>query len=84
MANVTDLGTRNLTILTINAVAPGPINTELFTADKSAAQIETITRAIAFGRLGEPEDIARVVLFLASEEAGWITGQTLRANGGFI
>lgn len=39
---------------------------------------------IAFGRLGEPEDIAKVVLFLASEEAGWITGQILRANGGFI
>jgi len=70
--------------ITINAVAPGPINTELFTADKSAAQIEMITRMITFGRLGEPEDIARVVLFLASEEAGWITGQTLRANGGFI
>jgi 3-oxoacyl-[acyl-carrier protein] reductase len=70
--------------ITINAVAPGPINTELFTTDKSEAQIETIKRMIAFGRLGEPEDIAKVVLFLASEEAGWITGQTLRANGGFI
>ena len=70
--------------ITINAVAPGPINTELFTADKSEAQIETIKRMIAFGRLGEPEDIARVVLFLASEEAGWITGQVLRVNGGFI
>jgi 3-oxoacyl-[acyl-carrier protein] reductase len=70
--------------ITINAVAPGPVNTDLFTAGKSEAQIETFKRMIAFGRIGEPEDIARVVLFLASEEAGWITGQTLRANGGFI
>jgi 3-oxoacyl-[acyl-carrier protein] reductase len=70
--------------ITINAVAPGPVNTELFTADKSEAQIEMIKRFIAFGRLGEPEDIARTVLFLASDEAAWITGQTLRANGGFI
>ena len=70
--------------ITINAVAPGPVNTELFTADKSEAQIEAIKNMIAFGRLGAPEDIARVVLFLTSEEAGWITGQVLRANGGFI
>ncbi len=70
--------------ITINAVAPGPVNTELFTADKSEAQIETFKRMIAFGRLGEPEDIAKVVLFLASDEAEWITGQTLRVNGGFI
>ena len=70
--------------ITINAVAPGPVNTELFTADKSEAQIETFKRMAAFGRLGEPEDIAKVVLFLASEEAEWITGQIVRANGGFI
>lgn len=70
--------------ITINAIAPGPVNTELFSADKSEAQIETFTRLIAFGRLGEPEDIARAVLFLASEEAEWITGQVLRVNGGFI
>jgi 3-oxoacyl-[acyl-carrier protein] reductase len=70
--------------ITINAVAPGPVNTELFSADKSEAQIETFKHMIAFGRLGEPEDIAKVVLFLASEESGWITGQILRANGGFI
>lgn len=70
--------------ITINAVAPGPVDTALFRAGKSTAQLETITRNIAFGRLGEPEDIANVVLFLSSEEAGWITGQTLRANGGYI
>ncbi|HLG76384.1 MAG TPA: SDR family oxidoreductase [Ktedonobacteraceae bacterium] len=70
--------------ITVNAVAPGPVNTELFTADKSDAQIEAIKRMIGFGRLGEPEDIAGVVLFLAGQESGWITGQVLRANGGFI
>lgn len=70
--------------ITINAVAPGPVNTDLFTAGKSPAQIDAITRNIAFGRLGEPDDIARVVLMLVSDDAGWITGQVLRANGGFI
>jgi len=70
--------------ITINAVAPGPINTELFTAGKSEAQIDTFKHMTAFNRLGEPEDIAKVILFLASNEANWITGQTLRANGGFI
>lgn len=59
-------------------------NTELFTTGKSAAQIEMITRMIAFGRLGEPEDISKAVLFLASDDAAWVTGQTLRVNGGFI
>jgi 3-oxoacyl-[acyl-carrier protein] reductase len=70
--------------ITVNAVAPGPVNTELFTTGKSEAQIETFKRMIAFGRVGEPEDIAKVVQFLASDEAEWITGQTLRVNGGFI
>lgn len=76
-----ELGSKNITI---NAIAPGPVNTELFTTGKPEGQIETIKRVIAFGRLGEPADIAKAVLFLASDEAEWITGQTLRANGGFI
>lgn len=70
--------------ITINAVAPGPVNTALFTSGKSVEQIDAFKHMVAMERLGEPEDIARVVLFLASEEAGWITGQVLRANGGFI
>ncbi|GAA3410536.1 SDR family oxidoreductase [Paenibacillus hodogayensis] len=68
----------------INAIAPGPINTELFTQGKSAAQIDAIKNMNAFGRLGETEDIAGTVLFLASEGAQWITGQTIRVNGGFV
>jgi 3-oxoacyl-[acyl-carrier protein] reductase len=70
--------------ITINAVAPGPVNTELFTVGKTEEQIEGIRRMNAFGRIGEPDDIAGTVLFLASEEAQWITGQTIRINGGFV
>ncbi|MCM3260861.1 SDR family oxidoreductase [Paenibacillus lautus] len=70
--------------ITINAVAPGPVNTELFTVGKSEEQIAGIVSMNSFGRLGEPDDIAGVVLFLASEESKWITGQTLRVNGGFV
>lgn len=70
--------------ITINAVAPGPVNTELFAQGKSEAQIETIKRMNAFNRLGETEDITGTVLFLAGEDARWITGQTVRVNGGFV
>ncbi len=70
--------------ITINAIAPGPVNTELFSVGKTEQQIEGLRHMNAFGRLGEPEDIADVVLFLASKSSKWITGQTLRANGGFI
>lgn len=70
--------------ITINAVAPGPVNTELFTVGKTAEQIEGIKKMNAFGRLGEPNDIADVITFLATNESQWITGQTIRVNGGFI
>jgi 3-oxoacyl-[acyl-carrier protein] reductase len=70
--------------ITINAVAPGPVNTELFSVGKTKEQIEALSKLNAFGRLGETADIAKIVLFLASEEAQWITGQTIRINGGFI
>ncbi|AIQ55224.1 SDR family oxidoreductase [Paenibacillus sp. FSL R7-0331] len=70
--------------ITINAVAPGPVATELFLEGKSEAQLEGLKKANAFGRLGEPEDIAGAVSFFAGEQSAWITGQTLRVNGGFI
>lgn len=69
---------------TINAVAPGPINTELFTVGKTPEQIQGLANMNAFRRLGETKDIAGVILFLASEESQWVTGQTIRVNGGFI
>ncbi len=70
--------------ITINAVAPGPVNTELFAQGKSESQIAAIAGKNAFGRLGETEDIIGTVLFLVSAEARWITGQTVRINGGFV
>ncbi|WP_342043666.1 SDR family oxidoreductase [Bacillus sp. OTU2372] len=70
--------------ITINAVAPGPVNTVLFTVGKTQEQIQGLANMNAFGRLGKAEDIAAVVRFLASEESQWVTGQTIRANGGFI
>ncbi|MCD1162552.1 SDR family oxidoreductase [Peribacillus frigoritolerans] len=70
--------------ITINAIAPGPVNTELFNVGKSEQQIEGMKKMNAFGRLGETDDIANVVSFLVSEQAQWVTGQTIRVNGGFI
>ncbi|WP_226002308.1 SDR family oxidoreductase [Paenibacillus sp. BJ-4] len=70
--------------ITINAVAPGPVNTELFQEGKTAQQIEGMKKLNAFGRLGEPEDIADVIEFLVSAKSQWVTGQTIRVNGGFI
>lgn len=69
--------------ITINAIAPGPVNTELFTAGKTEDQIEFIASMNAFKSLGEPNDISNVVEFLVSEKSQWITGQTIRVNGGY-
>ncbi|MBU5672887.1 SDR family oxidoreductase [Paenibacillus brevis] len=75
-----EFGPRNITI---NCIAPGQVATELFLTGKSPEQIEAFTHMNAFGRLGEPEDIAGVIELLVSDKARWITGQTLRVNGGF-
>ncbi|RWC67555.1 SDR family oxidoreductase [Mesorhizobium sp. M00.F.Ca.ET.151.01.1.1] len=76
-----ELGARRITV---NAVAPGPVETALFTDGKSAAQIEAIGNMIPLGRLGQPDDIAGVVSFLAGPDSGWVNGQIIRANGGVI
>jgi 3-oxoacyl-[acyl-carrier protein] reductase len=70
--------------ITINTVAPGPVNTELFTNGKSEALINQLASTNSFSRLGEPEDISTVVAFLASNDSRWISGQTIRVNGGSI
>ncbi|NBD25493.1 SDR family oxidoreductase [Paenibacillus glycinis] len=70
--------------ISINTVAPGPINTELFTAGKTQEEIARVGSMNSFGRLAETEDISKVVLFLAGPDSGWISGQTIRVNGGFI
>lgn len=70
--------------ITANTVSPGPVDTELFRAGKTAADIERMAAMAALGRIGEADDIAQVVLFLASDEARWITGQNIGVNGGII
>jgi 3-oxoacyl-[acyl-carrier protein] reductase len=74
-----ELGPRRVTV---NAVAPGPVATELFFAGRSEELIGRLISDIPLGRLGQPRDIACVVSFLASPESGWINGQVVRANGG--
>ena len=69
--------------ITVNAVAPGPVATDLFLKDKTQTQIEEFKKLNPLERLGQPDDIANVVSFLAGPDGGWINGQVLRANGGF-
>ncbi len=67
--------------ITVNAVAPGFIATPMTDA-LSDEQKTKLSQAIPLGRLGTPEDVAAAVLYLASDEAGWVTGATLHVNGG--
>ncbi|HEY6336112.1 MAG TPA: 3-oxoacyl-[acyl-carrier-protein] reductase [Alphaproteobacteria bacterium] len=69
--------------ITANCVAPGVIDTAM-TKALNEKQREAIMRHVALGRLGTPADVAAAVAFLASEEAGYITGQTLHVNGGLV
>jgi 3-oxoacyl-[acyl-carrier protein] reductase len=69
--------------VTVNAVAPVPVATELFLKDKTEAQIEQFSKLPPLERLGQPEEIANVVSFLVGPDGGWVNGQVLRANGGF-
>jgi len=68
--------------VTVNVIAPGYINTEMVQAVPKDVLEKNILPLIPVGRLGEPEEIARCVVFLAADEAGFITGSTLSANGG--
>ena len=68
--------------ITVNAVCPGYIGTEMVKAIDPAVLEKNIIPQIPVGRLGEPDEIARCVVFLASDEAGFITGSTISANGG--
>jgi 3-oxoacyl-[acyl-carrier protein] reductase len=70
--------------ITVNAVAPGPTATDLFLNDKTPEQIEHLAKLPPLERLARPEDIASVVTFLVGPDAGWVDGQTLRANGGMV
>ncbi|EJC81000.1 dehydrogenase of unknown specificity [Rhizobium leguminosarum bv. trifolii WSM2297] len=70
--------------ITVNAIAPGPVATDLFLDGKSEELVSRTAKMNPLERLGKPEDIAAAVAFLAGPDGGWINGQTLRANGGVI
>ena len=70
--------------ITVNAVAPGPVETNLFMSGKTQAQIEAAKARSPLGRLGQSEDVAGVVSFLVGPDGGWVNGQVVRANGGAI
>ncbi|KAK1757766.1 60S ribosomal L40 [Echria macrotheca] len=67
--------------ITVNAVAPGPTATDLFFDGKSEQLVKMLEAQSPFNRLGKPEDIAEVILFVASEGSRWVSGQVIRANG---
>jgi 3-oxoacyl-[acyl-carrier protein] reductase len=69
--------------ITVNAVAPGPVGTELFLSGKSEEQIAQMSKLAPLERLGQPGDIASVVSFLAGPDGGWVNAQVIRVNGGF-
>jgi acetoacetyl-CoA reductase len=70
--------------ITVNAICPGYIATEMVKAVPQEVMEKSILPQIPIGRLGEPEEVARCVVFLASDDAGLITGSTLTANGGQV
>jgi 3-oxoacyl-[acyl-carrier protein] reductase len=70
--------------ITVNAIAPGPTATDLFLKGKPQDVVDRLAKLPPLERLGHPDDIARVVSFLAGPDGAWVNGQTLRANGGII
>ncbi|MGB7193139.1 MAG: SDR family oxidoreductase [Collimonas pratensis] len=70
--------------ITVNAVAPGPTATDLFLNGKQQEVVDRLAKLAPLERLGQPQDIAATVSFLAGADGGWINGQVLRANGGII
>ena len=70
--------------ITVNAVAPGQVETELFLKGKSDARIDQLKKMNPLERLGQPEDMANLVSFLAGPDGGWVNAQVIRANGGFV
>lgn len=70
--------------ITVNAVAPGPVATELFLNGKSDELIQQMAKLAPLERLGTPEDIAAVVSVLAGPDGGWINSQVIRVNGGMV
>jgi 3-oxoacyl-[acyl-carrier protein] reductase len=76
-----ELGQRRICV---NAIAPGPVATPLFLEGKSEEVIAAIAKQAPLNRIGEVQDIVPAVAFLAGTESGWINGQVIRVNGGFV
>jgi 3-oxoacyl-[acyl-carrier protein] reductase len=68
--------------INVNSVSPGPTNTALFTNGKPQEVIDRLASLSPFNRIGEPNDIAGVIVFLASDDAKWINAQNIGVNGG--
>ncbi|GIH17713.1 SDR family oxidoreductase [Rugosimonospora africana] len=78
LAAAKELGARGITV---NAVAPGPVDDSFYRAAETPESIQAATHHSPRGRLGVPDDVVPVVGFLISDAAGWVSGQTVRANG---
>ena len=76
-----ELGPRQVTV---NAVAPGQVETALFLEGRTEEELRYYADRVPLGRLGQPSDIAGIVGFLAGSEAGWLSGQVIRVNGGGV
>ncbi|PTB66774.1 NAD(P)-binding protein [Trichoderma citrinoviride] len=70
--------------IVVNAVAPGPTATELFFKGKPESLVDSIKAWSPFNRLGQPEEVANTIKFLASDESSWVAGQTVLVNGGIM
>lgn len=75
-----ELGPRGIRV---NAVAPGPVRTDMYQEAGLDEHRDALTARTPLGRIGEPEDVARVVAYLASEDSGWVTGHVVPVAGGF-
>jgi 3-oxoacyl-[acyl-carrier protein] reductase len=69
--------------ITVNAIAPGPVSTEMFLAGKTEEQIAQIVKQAPLERIGRPEEIAAAAAFLAGPDGAWVNSQVIRVNGGF-
>ncbi|QFT39661.1 MULTISPECIES: SDR family oxidoreductase [unclassified Vibrio] len=76
-----EIGSRGITV---NTVAPGPIDTAFFHGEENEQSVAYLSAASVMGRLGNIDDVVPMINFLTSEESRWVTGQTLFVNGGFV
>ena len=71
-------------LVRVNAVAPGPVDTDLFRAGKDEEALKRSAALSPFNRVGQPREVAEVVSFLVSEKASWVHGQIVQPNGGLV